>query len=79
MLTIHGFFPDAPFPVLPSVVVCHPYFLQSELIEGADKNPLIFPKEKTRGLNALNFVFDYLSQLCKDFGFALVYNALCHA
>ena len=43
------------------------------------KSPLIFPKEKTRGLNALNFVFDYLSQLRKDFGFALVDNALCHA
>ena len=22
------FFPDTPFPVLPSVVVCHSYFLQ---------------------------------------------------
>ena len=32
-------------------------FLQSELIERAEKNPLIFPKEKTRGLNALNFNF----------------------
>jgi hypothetical protein len=44
-----GFFPDAPFPVLPSMVVCHPYFLQSELIERADKSPLIFPKEKQGG------------------------------
>ena len=51
------FFPDTPFPVLPSVVVCHSYFLQSELIERAEKSPLIFPKEKTRGLNALNFNF----------------------
>src|SRR5574344_2848922 len=50
-------FPDTPFPVLPSVVVCHSYFLQSELIERAEKSPLIFPKEKTRGLNALNFNF----------------------
>ena len=48
---------DTPFPVLPSVVVCHSYFLQSELIERAEKSPLIFPKEKTRGLNALNFNF----------------------
>ena len=51
------FFPDTPFPVLPSVVVCHSFFLQSELIERAEKSPLIFPKEKTRGLNALNFNF----------------------
>ena len=33
----------------------------------------------TRGLNALNFVFDYLPQLRKDFSFALIHNALCHA
>ena len=39
------------------MVVCHSYFLQSELIERAEKSPLIFPKEKTRGLNALNFNF----------------------
>lgn len=45
-------------------------------IERVGKSPLVFPKEKTRGLNALNFVFDYLSQLRKDFGFALVHNAL---
>ena len=36
------------------MVVCHLYFLQSKLIERAGKSPLIFPKEKTRGLNALN-------------------------
>ena len=35
----------------------HSFFLQSELIERAEKSPLIFPKEKTRGLNALNFNF----------------------
>jgi hypothetical protein len=28
-----GFFPDKPFPVLTSVVVCHSFFLQSEICE----------------------------------------------
>ena len=42
------FFPDTPFPVLLSVVVCHPYFLQSKLIERARKAPH-FPKGKKQG------------------------------
>jgi hypothetical protein len=28
-----GFFPDKPFPVLTSVVVCHSFFLQSEFLK----------------------------------------------
>jgi hypothetical protein len=28
-----SFFPDKPFPVLTSVVVCHLFFLQSEIYE----------------------------------------------
>ena len=32
-----GFFPDKPFPVLTSVVVCHSFFLQSEFLKC--KNP----------------------------------------
>ncbi len=60
--------------------IYHPYFLQSELIEGCRENPLIFPKEKTRGgVNTLNFVFYYLFQFCKYFGFALVNNTLRYA
>lgn len=28
-----GFFPDMPLSVLTSVVICHPYFLQSEFLK----------------------------------------------
>ena len=63
-----GKFPSNPLYKLVSVKLMH-----------MGKSPLIFPKEKTRGLNALNFVFHYLSQLRKDFGFALIHNALRYA
>ena len=51
------FFPDTPFPILPSKRICMPFLLpQSELIEGQKKPPHL-PKGKNKGLNMQNFNF----------------------
>lgn len=51
------FFPSAPFPILPSIIMYRSCFLRSRLVRETRGDPLVFPGRGAEKLGTLGFGF----------------------